>query len=115
MARAAGLPARREQPATPGILLRYLFGIGPAVLHAGLRGRDRRHASDRGVLYGLAILVVWDQTLSVALGMAGPPRAYPWQAHARGLIGHLSPGVAPHVALTARCAENLRARVTPVR
>ena len=36
-----------------------------------------------------------------ALGIARPPRAYPWQAHLRGLAGDLALGLATHVALSA--------------
>lgn len=99
--KAAGSNARREQPSTLGILLHYLFGVGPAILYAGLRERDLRFSADRGLLYGLIIFLLWDETLSVATGIASPPDAYPWQAHFRGLVGHLSLGVATHVALTA--------------
>jgi uncharacterized membrane protein YagU involved in acid resistance len=98
---AAGFSAEREQPSTMGILLHYLFGIGPAILYAGLREKDLKFSADRGLLYGLAIFVLWDEMLSVATGIASPPKAYPWQAHFRGLVGHLSLGVAAHVALTA--------------
>lgn len=99
--KTAGSNARREQPSTLGILLHYLFGVGPAIIYAGLRERDLRFSADRGLLYGLIIFLLWDETLSVATGLASPPNAYPWQAHFRGLVGHLSLGVATHVALTA--------------
>lgn len=98
---AAGLTAEHEQPSTMGILLHYLFGIGPAIIYAGLREKDLRFSADWGLLYGLAIFILWDEILSVGTGIASPPKAYPWQAHFRGLIGHLSLGVAAHVALTA--------------
>jgi hypothetical protein len=62
---------------------------------------DLKFSADRGLLYSLAIFILWDKTLSVGAGIASPPKAYPWQAHFRGLIGHLSLGVAAHVALTA--------------
>ncbi len=99
--KAVGIAATWDQPSTPGILLHYLFGIGPAVFYAALRERDLRFSADRGLLYGLAIFVLWDEMLSVATGIASPPQAYPWQAHFRGLVGHLSLGVATHIALTA--------------
>lgn len=98
--RTAGLPAPHEQPGAFGMLLHYLFSIAPATLYAGLRQRDLRFGKDRGLLYGFAIFALWDEALTAATRIAGPPRAYPWQAHLRGLVGHLSLGLATHVALT---------------
>jgi hypothetical protein len=60
-------------------------------------GRPR----DRGLLYGFSIFLLWDELGAVALGIARPPRAYPWQAHLRGLAGDLALGLATHVALSA--------------
>lgn len=99
--RLAGFHARHAQPSTLGILLHYLFGIGPAIAYAALRERDLKFAADRGLLYGLTIFLLWDETLAVATKIASPPQAYPWQAHFRGLVGHLSLGLATHAALTA--------------
>jgi uncharacterized membrane protein YagU involved in acid resistance len=101
IAKTLGAPVSRDQPSTFGMVTHYLLSIGPAVLYAAMRERDLHFASDRGLLYGFAIFAVWDEVLSAAAGIAGPPQAYPWQAHLRGLVGHLSLGVATHVALTA--------------
>ncbi|HJU16216.1 MAG TPA: hypothetical protein VJ770_07075 [Stellaceae bacterium] len=101
LAEWAGIPADRAQPSTLGMVTHYLLGIAPAVLYAALRERDLRFAADRGLLYGFLIFVLWDEILSAATRIAGPPGAYPWQAHLRGLVGHLSLGAATHVALTA--------------
>jgi uncharacterized membrane protein YagU involved in acid resistance len=101
VAKALGQRAKRTQPSTAGILTHYLLGIGPALIYSALRERDLRFSADRGLLYGLTVFVLWDELGSVAVGVAAPARAYPWQAHLRGLIGHLSLGLATHVALTA--------------
>ena len=71
------------------------------IFYAAMRDRDLRFAADRGLLYGLLIFVLWDELLSAAAGVAGPPTKYPWQAHLRGLVGHLALGLATHVALSA--------------
>ncbi len=39
--------------------------------------------------------------LPASLGIAGPQRAYPWQAHARGVIGHVVLGMVTEATLTA--------------
>jgi hypothetical protein len=33
------------------------------------------------------------------VGFAEPPQAYPWQAHARGFVGHLAFGLAADTVL----------------
>lgn len=101
LGKTSNLGMKRGQPSTMGILLHYLFGIGPAILYAGLREKNLKFSADQGLLYGFTIFVLWDEVLSVATGIASPPKAYPWQAHVRGLIGHLSLGIATHIALTA--------------
>ena len=100
LAKAVGVPADRDQPSTLGMLTHYLLSIGPAILYAALRQHDLRFAEDRGLLYGLLLFALWDEALSAAVGIAGQPRDYPWQAHLRGLVGHLSLGAATHIALT---------------
>jgi hypothetical protein len=101
LARTVGWEPERTQPSTAGMLAHYMLSVGPALLYAALREHDPRFSADRGLLYGFTIFVLWDELLSTATGLAGPPRAYPWQAHARGLLGHLALGAATHVALTA--------------
>jgi uncharacterized membrane protein YagU involved in acid resistance len=101
LADLAGLPVSKDQPNTLGMTTHYLLSIGPAIFYAAMRDRDLRFAADRGLLYGLLIFVLWDELLSAAAGVAGPPTKYPWQAHLRGLVGHLALGLATHIALSA--------------
>lgn len=101
LARGIGLRVARNQPSTLGIGTHYMLSIGPALLYAAMREADMRFAKDRGLLYGLLIFVLWDETLSAATGIAGRPSEYPWQAHMRGLVGHLALGFATHLALKA--------------
>ncbi len=42
-----------------------------------------------GLAFGVAVWLAMDETLPVALGLTAPPQRFPWQAHARGLAGHL--------------------------
>ncbi len=44
----------------------------------------------KGLPFGAAFFVVVDEFVNVALGLTPGPRAFPWQAHARGLGGHLT-------------------------
>jgi uncharacterized membrane protein YagU involved in acid resistance len=101
LARLAGVPVQKDQPSTLGMVTHYLLGIAPAILYAALRQRDLRFSADRGLLSGFLIFALWDEVLAAATRIAGPPQAYPWQAHLRGLLGHLALGAATHFALTA--------------
>ena len=77
----------------------YLLGIGPGVLYALLRHRVPGLGAGRGLVYGLLLFAVNDELLNTALGLAGPPSAYPTTAHLRGLVGHVTLGMATDLAL----------------
>jgi hypothetical protein len=74
--------------------LHYGLGMGPGALYGMLRGRVPGVGAGRGILYGLALFAVNDEFMNTALGLAGPPSAYPVEAHWRGLVGHVVLGVA---------------------
>lgn len=56
---------------------------------------------DTGSFFGLAFWFIVDEVLTVAAGLAERPQAYPWQAHARGLVGHVTYGMVADGALHA--------------
>ena len=64
-------------------LLRQEGGLGPVGAAIGT---------------GLAMSAVLDEGVGPALGLSGPPRAYPWQTHARGVLAHLAFGAATALA-----------------
>ncbi|MDP9382790.1 MAG: DUF1440 domain-containing protein, partial [Chloroflexota bacterium] len=53
----------------------------------------------RGLLYGAVLFLLNDEILAPVLGLASGPTAYPWQAHARGLISHVVLGAATDTVL----------------
>ena len=55
----------------------------------------------RGLACGLGLFVAVDEGVVPALGLASGPAAYPWQAHARGLVTHRALGVVTHATLGA--------------
>ncbi len=98
-AEAVGTELTPKQPHPAGIAVHYGLGIMPAMLYAPLRHRVRWLDVGGGLLYGLGLFLVEDEGMNPLLGTSGRPTEYPWQAHARGLVGHLVLGAATHVTL----------------
>ena len=71
----------------------YFLGIAPGMLYSVLRHKVKGLDAGRGSLFGLALFIMMDEIVAPAAGLASRPTAYPWQAHARGLAGHLTVGV----------------------
>ncbi|MGI9090721.1 MAG: DUF1440 domain-containing protein [Gemmatimonadaceae bacterium] len=91
-----GSPILLESPR----ITHYALGILPAALYgAFLRGRMHDLGSARGLAYGLALFALEDELANPLLGTSGPPGVYPWQAHVRGLVGHLTYGAVTDAAI----------------
>lgn len=84
-----------------GFATHYAIGIGPAVAYALFRDKLPGRGVPRGLLYGGALFLMQDEALNSVTGLGAKPTAYPWQAHARGLVAHLVYGVATELALNA--------------
>jgi hypothetical protein len=79
----------------------WMVGLTAGALFALMRDRIAGAHRGHGLLFGLAFWLAFDELLTVAAGLAEPPQAYPWQAHARGLVGHVAYGVVADSALHA--------------
>lgn len=101
VARAMGTELSPRQPHPAGVATHYAIGIAPAALYAVMRNRAPAVAAGGGALFGLGLSVVEDEGLNALLGLAAPPRDYPWQDHARGLVAHLVFGAVLEGALRA--------------
>jgi hypothetical protein len=75
-----------------GSALHWALGIGAGAAYAVLRRRFDAVGGAAGFGFGTAFWAVVDEGLVPALGLTPGPRAFPWQAHARGLAGHLTFG-----------------------
>lgn len=88
-----------------GSAIHWSVGIGSGALYALLRRRLAGGGPGRelatGALFGAAVWLLLDEVGNVALGLTPGPRAFPWQAHARGLAGHLVLGLATEGVLQA--------------
>lgn len=99
LARLGGLEIRTGQPNAAGMLVHYGLGVLPGALYAVSRRRFPSVRLGAGALYGVGLFVVNDEIAAPVLGLASGPRAYPWQAHARGLLAHTVLGVVSESAL----------------
>ena len=102
--RAAGLFGKTLQPAQPhpaGIALHYAIGMLPAAAYALARRRAPGLAAAGGLAFGLAVFLLEDELANPLMRTSAAPHRYPWQAHARGLVGHLIYGAALEAVLRA--------------
>jgi hypothetical protein len=87
-----------------GSAIHWAVGIGSVTLYTLLRRRLGRGVGKNlaaGALFGTALWALLDEAGNVALGLTPKPSAFPWQAHARGLAGHLVLGLAAEGVLQA--------------
>ncbi len=89
---AMGEELTPRQPNPAGIAAHYALGIVPGALYGALRHRIGGLGAGRGLLYGMGLFVLQDELANWMLGTSGEPTEYPWQAHARGVVGHLALG-----------------------
>lgn len=66
----------------------------------GSRRKDGKADGEcRGLSFGTGFYLLVDEIGNPALGLTPGPGAFPWQAHARGLVAHLAFGVTTEVVL----------------
>jgi hypothetical protein len=76
-----------------GQAVHWTLGVGAGVTYALLRHRVPGLRRLGGAKFGTAFWATVDEGLVAALGLTPPPQAFPFQTHARGLIGHLAFGL----------------------
>ena len=99
-ARATDCHMTKDETAWAATTAHFALGVGPGAVYGAVRGAVGGGPA-AGLLLGLGLFLVQDELLNWAAGTAGPPAAYPWQAHARGLAAHLAFGLATEASLTA--------------
>lgn len=98
-AHLVGIELTPKQPHPAGIATHVAVGVVPAALYGVLSKRAPQVRTGRGLLYGLALFLVQDELINSVAGFSGRPTQYPWQAHVRGLIGHLAYGAVTDATL----------------
>lgn len=93
VSQALGVQLMPKQPNPAGIAVHYSLGVLPGALYGVLRHKVPGRGAGRGALFGLGLFLLQDELVNSLLGTSGGPTEYPWQAHARGLVGHVVYGV----------------------
>lgn len=83
-----------------GAAVHYGLGVGPGAIYSVVQEKIPLPGPVRGALYGLTLFVSQDELANTVSGLAGKPRQYPWQAHARGLFQHIAYGIVTDAAIT---------------
>lgn len=100
--RAASLAGRDlsdEQRAKAGLAVHWALSIAAGATYGVLRRRAPVLRKLAGSVFGVVFFALVDELGNVALGLTPGPRAFPWQAHARGLVGHLTFALAEEAQL----------------
>jgi uncharacterized membrane protein YagU involved in acid resistance len=87
----------KDQRALVQQWIHYALGAVPGALYVFARERIPGVGLANGLVYGGLLFLVDDVWLNWKLGFAGPPDAYPTEAHLRGLLGHLVLGATTEV------------------
>ena len=101
IANAMGTRMTDRQEYIAGKTVHYLLGAMPGALYGLLRHKVEGLDKGRGLLYGLGLFILMDELVAPLAGLSSGPLAYPWQAHARGLAGHLTVGATTDAAVRA--------------
>jgi hypothetical protein len=91
-ASATGTSLDRRQRQQLGLGVHWALGIGAGATYAVLRRRFQGLGSMAGTAFGTGFWAFLDEALVPALGLTPGAGAFPWQTHARGLVGHLTFG-----------------------
>lgn len=102
-AHALGRELTPAQLGPAGLAVHYAIGIGPAAAYGALRERLPASSPSQEMLYGLGfglgLFLLQDEGLNQVTGLSAKQKDYPWQAHARGLVAHLTLGLVTNAVL----------------
>jgi hypothetical protein len=87
---AIGIRLSRDERRLVGSAIHWTIGIAAGTMYGALRKRIQRAAAARGLAFGATFWLLLDEMLVPAMRLTPGPRAFPWQTHARGLVGHLA-------------------------
>lgn len=90
-----------SQRKTAGTALHWVLGTTAGAAYGVARNRWPSVARAGGLPFGVGFFLTMDELMNPLLGFTPGPQAFPWQAHARGLGGHVVFGLATEGVLQA--------------
>ncbi len=90
-----------SQRQTAGTALHWVLGTTAGAAYGVARNRWPSVARAGGLPFGVGFFLTMDEMVNPLLGFTPGPQAFPWQAHARGLGGHVVFGLATEGVLQA--------------
>jgi hypothetical protein len=94
LASLLGRELDEEQRRRLGAAIHWALGIAAGTAYGTIGRRVPALRSGGGAKFGTAFWAAVDEGLVSLLRLTPPPKAFPWETHARGLAGHLAYGVA---------------------
>ena len=94
--RVAGLLGRRlsaDERRRLGTVIHWALGVGAGIAYGAFGRRVPKLSRGGGGAFGTAFWAAVDEGLLTLTGLTPPPKAFPWETHARGLAGHLAYGI----------------------
>ncbi|HEY9013827.1 MAG TPA: DUF1440 domain-containing protein, partial [Gemmatimonadales bacterium] len=94
--RVAGLLGHRlsaDERRRLGTAIHWALGVGAGIAYGAFGRRSRKLSRGGGGAFGTAFWAAVDEGLLTLSGLTPPPKAFPWETHARGLAGHLAYGI----------------------
>ena len=85
-----GVEPSEDRKKKLGMMVHWGYGIGWGVLYAFLRKRVPRLRMALGLPFGILFSIVGDEVMNTVMGLTAPPKAWPIDAHVRGLVGHVT-------------------------
>jgi hypothetical protein len=101
LAGLAGVELSDDGKSRGGTAIHWATGIVAGMNYAALQRYRPEISAGFGVPYGMGMYLVLDELLNPLLGLTPGPAAFPWQAHARGLAGHVVFGAVNDATLKA--------------
>jgi uncharacterized membrane protein YagU involved in acid resistance len=98
---ATGFEVDDEQRPQVQLAVHYALGVVPGAIYGVMRRRVPLLGAKGGLLYGVILWGAMDLWANSALGLSGPPDAYPAETHWRGLVGHMVLGGATDTTIEA--------------